>query len=387
MSVSLLSAAASFREILAGFDPHVLSGSDCARVAEDLAVTEKACAAARLLASARAVAAGAHRDRGFRDGAAWLSQQSGTTGTAARQALETADRLDDCSATREALLSGEISLAQAGEIVRTETETPGAEAALLDVARHSDLSQLREQVRDHRQSHTDVEDLHTRQHQARYFRHWRDQLGMVCFTGSLPPETGLPFIRRIELAAIRARRLARRAGQDQQRFEAHAADALTDLVAGETIGRRPDRAELVIVCDLFAWRRGHANPGEVCHIIDGGPIPIDVAKELSADAFLAAVLHDGVNIQMVKRFGRYQPAELRSALDLGPVPGFTGRACADCGLRWGLEYDHIDPVAHRGLTSHDNIQARCYHCHQVKTERDHQARLLGAGAPRPPNTS
>jgi hypothetical protein len=307
VSGSLLSAAASFREILAGFDPHLLSGSDCARVAEDLAVTEKACAAARLLASARAVTAGAHRDRGFRDGTAWLSQQSGTTGTAARQALETADRLDDCSATRE--------------------------------------------------------------------------------TGSLPPETGLPFIRRVELAAIRARRLARRAGQDQQRFEAHAADALTDLVVGDTIGRRPDRAELVIVCDLFAWRRGHANSGEVCHIIDGGPIPIDVAKELSADAFLAAVLHDGVNIQTVKRFGRYQPAELRSALDLGPVPGFTGRACADCGKRWGLEYDHIDPVAHRGPTSYDNIQARCYHCHQVKTERDRQAGLLGAGAPRPPNTS
>jgi hypothetical protein len=384
---SLLLEAASFREILAGFDPHLLSGGDCARVAEDLAATEKACAAARLLASARAVAAGAHRDRGFRDGAAWLSQQSGTTGTAARQALETADRLDDCSATREALLSGEISLAQAGEIVRTETETPGAEAALLDVARHSDLSQLREQARDYRQSHTDVEDLHTRQHEARYFRYWRDRLGMVCFSGSLPPETGLPFIRRVELAAIRARRLARRAGQDQQRFEAHAADALTDLAAGETIGRRPDRAELVIVCDLFAWRRGHVNPGEVCHIIDGGPIPVDVAKELSADAFLAAVVHDGVNIQMIKRFGRYQPAELRSALDLGPVPGFTGRACADCGKRWGLEYDHIDPVAHCGPTSYDNIQARRYHCHQVKTERDRQAGLLGAGAPGPPNTS
>jgi HNH endonuclease len=387
VSGSLLSEAASFRVILAGFDPHVLSGRDCARVAEDLAVTEKACAAARLLASARAVAAGAHRDRGFRDGAAWLSQQSGTTGTAARQALETANRLEDCSATREALLSGEISLAQAGEIVRTESETPGAEAALLDVARHSDLSQLREQARDHRLSHIDVEDLHARQHQARYFRHWRDQLGMVCFTGSLPPETGLPFIRRVQLAACRARRLARGAGQDQQRFEAHAADALTDLVAGETVSRRPDRAELVIVCDLFAWRRGRANPGEVCHIIDGGPIPVDVAKELSADAFLAAVLHDGVNIQMVKRFGRYQPAELRRALDLGPVPGFTGRACADCGQRWGLEYDHIDPVAHRGPTSYDNIQARCYHCHQVKTERDRQAGLLGAGAPRPPNTS
>jgi hypothetical protein len=50
-----------------------------------------------------------------------------------------------------------------------------------------------------------------------------------------------------------------------------------------------------------------------------------------------AALHDGVAIQTVKRFGRHLPAELRTALDLGPVPDFTGRQCADCGQRWGLD--------------------------------------------------
>jgi 5-methylcytosine-specific restriction endonuclease McrA len=95
------------------------------------------------------------------------------------------------------------------------------------------------------------------------------------------------------------------------------------------------------------------------------------------------VLHDGVRIHTVKRFVRYQPVELRTALDLGPVPEFTGRQCTDCGRRWGLEYDHVDPIANKGPTSYANIQARCWPCHHDKTDRDRQAGLLGAHAPHP----
>jgi hypothetical protein len=108
--------------------------------------------------------------------------------------------------------------------------------------------------------------------------------------------------------------------------------------------------ELVLVCDLFAWRRGHPHPGEPSHIVGGGPIPPDVARELAKDAFIKVVLHDGDNIHTVKHFGRHLTATLRTALDLGPVPQFTGRKCVDCGSRWGLEYDHVNPVANQGAT-------------------------------------
>jgi hypothetical protein len=388
VSHSVLAAAAGLRTALEAFEPDLLSGIDCALVADELAATEKACAAARLLAARRAVESGAHGERGFKDGASWLAQQSGTTGTQARQALETANRLGDCPDTQAALLAGEISLAQAREITEAQSETPGAEHALLPVARQGDLSQLREHAREHRLAHTAVEDLHRQQHQSRFFRHWRDRLGMVCFNGALPPETGLPFVRRIELATSRTRRAARQdGGEASERWEVHAADALAALTGGNDAQKRSDRAELVIVCDLFAWRRGQAHDGEVCHLIDGGPIPVSLAKDLAQDAFLDAVLHDGVSIHTVKRFGRYQPAELRTALDLGPVPAFTGRQCADCGRRWGLQYDHVDPVANQGPTSYANIQARCYSCHQDKTERDRQAGLLGPHTRPPPDTS
>jgi hypothetical protein len=164
-------------------------------------------------------------------------------------------------------------------------------------------------------------------------------------------------------------------------FEARAADALVALVAagaGASPGAGTGQSELVVVCDLFAWRRGHPHEGEVCHIVGGGPIPVAVAHELGADAFVKAVLHDGVHIHTVKHVGRYLPAALRTALDLGPVPAFSGRACVDCGSRWHQEYDHVDPVANNGLTEYANLESRCWKCHQAKTERDRRANLLGS---------
>ncbi len=379
--MSVLEWAAGLRSALAGLEPGLLSGEDCAVVAEELAATEKACAGVRLLAAARAVDCGAHHQLGVSDGAAWVARQSGVTVSQGRQALATATRLDACPDTKAALQAGRLSVPQAAEIAQAEAETPGAEAALLDHACGSDLSKLRERARTYRQEHTDVEDLHRRQQQARQFRHWRDRLGMVCFAGALPPETGLPLVRGVEVAAHRGRRAARQRGDRQERFEAYAADALAALATGGGKPRRSDRADLVIVCDLYAWRRGHAHPGEVCHLIDGGPLPVHVAKQLSPDAFLKAVLHDGVKIDTVAHFGRHRPAELQTALDLGPIPAFTGAHCADCGQRWGLQWDHVDPVANGGPTTYLNLQPRCWADHHAKTERDRQAGLLG---PRPP---
>lgn len=74
---SLLSLASSLREALANFEPSALSGEDCALLAEDLAATQKACAAAGVLAARRAADCSAHRTRGFADANAWLARLSG----------------------------------------------------------------------------------------------------------------------------------------------------------------------------------------------------------------------------------------------------------------------------------------------------------------------
>lgn len=387
----LLAAAAALQSVLAGFDPRRLLGPDCARVAEALAKTEKASAAVRLLTAACAVDAGAHLNLGFGDGAAWLALQSGSTIHQAKRDLDVAGRLEDCTSTRDALLDGAISKDQATAIVEAAAGKPEIERELLQVARRSDLSKLRDKARELRQAGTPPDDLHAQQRKARSFRHWRDPLGMVCFSGRLTPAEGVPLVSRLEQATARIRREARAAAgpEELEKWEAYAADAFAQLCAPAQEGKRSVRAELVIVCDLFAWRRAHAHPGEACHIIDGGPIPVDLAKKLCQDAFVKAVLYGGTAIHTVRHFGRRFPAPLRTALDLGPVPAFTGRQCAECGSRWHLEYDHIDPVDHDGPTSYDNIQALCWPDHQAKTRKDREAGLIGGPhrKRRPPDDS
>jgi hypothetical protein len=191
------------------------------------------------------------------------------------------------------------------------------------------ICSLKEQARDRRLRAIDPEELHALQQRARRFRHWRTALGMVAFAGELPPEIGVPIMTRVDAEADRLwfrgredankRRRAESEGSvgpdqlwdatvngsssTQERRATIAADAFVRLV--ETGGKgKAHTADLVIVCDLQAYRRGHAYEGEPCHIVGGGPIPVSLARELGQDAFLKVVLHDGVKIDTIAHFGR-----------------------------------------------------------------------------------
>ena len=387
MSSSIVAAAAALREALSGFEPDTFSGADCALIVDELATTEKACSWGRLRAAQHAVECNAHEQEGFQDGAEWLATRVGITPGEAKRNLNTAGRLGD--KTREALRAGKLSLDQAEEITNTNREVPGSEDDLIDLVEKTNLSRLREEGRDRRLAAIKPEELHERQHKARRFRATRDELGMICFSGALQPETGVPFLTRLEREADRIRKEARQADGEIEAWGAYAADAFVRLLVEGTDGSRPHpgQTDLTIVCDLRAWRRGHAHEGEPCHILDGGPIPVDLAKELGEDAFLNVAFHDGFELAKFARLGRHIPAALRAALDIGDPPDFTGKKCTDCGKRHRLELDHVDPVANGGRTSYQNLKPRCYMDHQAKTERDRRAGLLGPQAPRPPNTS
>ncbi|MCA1844522.1 MAG: HNH endonuclease [Actinobacteria bacterium] len=375
----LSAAMRALREALSGFEPALLSGEDCAAVAEELARTEKACAGVRAAAAARAAECGAHRRRGWADGADWLAQVSGTSRGEARAALETVASMDACPVTRAALAAGEVSLAQAGEIAKAEAVRPGSEVELVGLAKRKSYTAVRDEARKVRLAAVEPEELRRRQVAARSLRWWRDELGMVRLHAALTPEVGIPLVNRLEAETDRIRRRARSGGSEELR-EAHAADAFVKLTAGKGRGKAVTK-DLVVVCDRRAWARGHAHEGEPCHIVGGGPIPVRLAKELGQDAFVKAVIHDGVAIDTVVHFGRRIRAELRTALELGPAPGFEGAVCSEgCGRRWGLEWDHIDPVANGGPTSLANLGPRCWPDHRAKTERDRRAGLLKAKA-------
>jgi len=101
---------------------------------------------------------------------------------------------------------------------------------------------------------------------------------------------------------------------------------------------------------------------------------------------LKLVLTDGVDVQRVAHVGRHIPAELRTALELGLPPRFEGVTCSElgCDRRYGLEWDHKDPVANGGATSFENLQPLCGPDHWEKTERDRAAGRLGGSKRAPP---
>ena len=259
VSADLVSRARELRHGLALLDPALMSGEDCRLLAEELALTTKACAAAGARAATRAASCGAHRQAGFRDADQWLARASGTTATEAAGAIEVANSLENCPATKAALVNGSLSLTQAREITRTEAARPGSEAELARLATTSDLKTLRDAARKRRLESFDVNDLHARQHNAREFRHWIDDLGMVRIGGALPPEVGVPFVNRLDAETDRIRRQSRREGSTAN-YAAHAADAFAGVVEGKA-DTGAGRTDLVLVCDYQAWLRGHGHRG------------------------------------------------------------------------------------------------------------------------------
>jgi hypothetical protein len=131
MLAELTAACKALDAAVSAVDPSLLSGIDCAEIVELLARSEKRCAGLRVLAAARASQCGAHKSRGFSSATRWLADVSGVTTGEAKVALDIASSLDSCPATREALRAGDLSVAEAAEITRTEASVPGAESELL----------------------------------------------------------------------------------------------------------------------------------------------------------------------------------------------------------------------------------------------------------------
>ncbi|HEX9374950.1 MAG TPA: HNH endonuclease, partial [Actinomycetota bacterium] len=146
-------------------------------------------------------------------------------------------------------------------------------------------------------------------------------------------------------------------------------------------GRR--RPELVVVVSHGVATRGWRDvaEGEVCKIPGVGPVSPEVARQVAQDAFLTGVISDGKDLRHMRRWTRNTPVEVRLALELGDPPAFDGIRCADCGNRFGTEIDHVEPHVALGPASTDNLEPRCWSCHQAKTARDRKAGKL-----RPPDT-
>jgi hypothetical protein len=140
-----------------------------------------------------------------------MARLSGSSAGSAKAALDTAAALESHPEAKAALEAGDLSLAQARELVRTEAECPGSSAYLLGVAKHDSLKTLKERARDRRARSIDPDELRARQHAAKHARHWQNRIGNSVITLELPPEFGVPITSRLDAETDRLWHERRRA--------------------------------------------------------------------------------------------------------------------------------------------------------------------------------
>jgi hypothetical protein len=311
---------------------------------------------------------------GDRSAAHWLARTTGSTVGAAVATVETARRLEELSATEDALRSGRLSAPQVEELASAAAADPTAEMQLLETAEREGIQGLREQCRRVKAAATTDElDRYEQIRRSRYLRHWSDRDGAFRLDARLTPDAGATVLAALEPHREAIFREARAAGR-REGFGAYEADALVALAeakAPKASGKSGHRAAVQVRVDHAAFVRGHVQEGEVCEIPGIGPIPVATARALADDAVLSAVVTHGTDVQSIARIDRTIPAKLRTALEArDPICVVEG-----CDARHDLEIDHVVPFAEGGPTSLPNLARLCRWHHYLKTHRGY--RLLG----------
>ncbi|HEY7873761.1 MAG TPA: HNH endonuclease signature motif containing protein [Actinomycetota bacterium] len=305
-----------------------------------------------------------------------VARATGTSAGKADAVVRTGKAMAASAELSMALQTGSVSLDQAAEIAKAEESRPGAAKELLPVARDQAFHVLKDEARKVKLEAEQHRDLSGRQREARSARSYGDELGMVHVHLAWEPHVGAPIVARAEAEAQRIARSAK--GEDaREPFERYLADAYAALLSGNGKGRAK-RPELVVLVSDGVARRGWTDvrDGEVCKIPGVGPISPRVAREVTRDAVLNAVLYDGKDLRHFARWTRHIPVEVAIALELGAPPEFDGVRCVDCGNRFRTEIDHVQPRSARGPTAHGNLRPLCWSCHQAKTKRDRKGGKL-----------
>lgn len=355
------------RRFVRELDESTISGSDAATLVDEFAEVERLAVAGRTLAAHRVQQTKAWRSSGSPSIVAWMAEHSRSSFRHAASTINMAMRLEQLPATREAMVSGNLSERQASEISAAAELDPAAENDLLRMAEKEGIAALRERCRDVAAAASGDENARERIRRSRYFRHWLEDDGGLRLDARLTTDEGAPLLAAIKDRADRLEAEARNAGQFEP-AEAYAADALVSLADG---GGAPKSVVHVHVSQ-GALARGHTVAGETCRIPGVGPVSVDAARRLAAKGAIKVVETDGVDVYRVAHAGRTIPAPVRTALEARDptcvVPG--------CNKRRDLEIDHIIPFAEGGETKLANLVRLCRWHHAQKTH--HGWRLEGS---------
>ena len=397
VSVGVVEVIEALAGLVGDLDVAGLSGGEAAELTGVLARGERLCAAAKAMTARRASQAGQWAQAGHRDEEAWLAQVSGSSAGAARAALAVAQQMDAQPELARACRAGRLSAVQAGEIAAATAVDPGCAPGLIDAAGRESLARLRDSCRQVVMAgHSPADDTARRAalHQGRYLRTWTDRDGAGRLDARLTPEGLARFQACLHPFQTEQFHAARRAGR-REKPQCYAADALLALAGHaaahptNTPATGPARSEpaqpgsaqpgsgdaagagaarragppttVVALVDHAALVRGHIQDQECCVIQGIGPVPVATVRALLDDAFLAAVVTDGIDIRSVVHIGRRPTAAQWTALWV------RDRACVvtGCGVATGLEAHHLTGWSATKTTCLDDLALLCSHHHDL----------------------
>src|SRR3954452_15246811 len=129
----------------AGFDASALTVGQARDVLERAASIERIAATVKAEAAVRVAEGGGWREAGHQSPAHALAHQTGTTIGAARETLETGERLRDLPDLAEVARAGGLSPTQTAAVASVGAVAPDLVPTLIDRAQETTLGQLREE--------------------------------------------------------------------------------------------------------------------------------------------------------------------------------------------------------------------------------------------------
>lgn len=305
----------------------------------------------------------------------WLADEGGVTSAEAAAEIAFGKQMNKHPEVAGALANGDISKAQAKEVLKVAELDPRATGKLVREAQETTLGEFRRSNKERIRAHMTEMDLLERERRLKRGRRLRTYLGDDGF-GHLEALLHPVDLNRVTAALEPFRRQAFENARSQGDFcdnqQAYMADALVALVSGAVDAKKSPSGQKMtqdtkrtfvrIKVDLGALLRGETEPGETCSLIGfDEPLAVRKVRELIPESILELIVTKGVDVRTICTDSRYVSKALQAALDE------RDQSCAvpGCEVTYPLERHHLREVANDGPTSIANLVLICSRHHDL----------------------
>jgi len=282
MFESVVRVRGQLSELVTALDPDVVTGVGARELWAEFDRVERLAAAAKTLLARRVAATHSGERTATRSAAEDLARRGGTSTGAAREALDTSQRVAGLPGVEDALRRGELSAEQAALVAAAAAADPAAQRRLVELAGRVSLKELRDEcARVRAAADPDPDATHRRIHEQRRLRRWTDAEGgwNLVARGTAQHGAALntaldPIIDQIFAAA--------RADGRREPHEAYAFDALIAMADRASRGAPADQP-----ADMAANPAGGAaaHPNPVDSDDGGGDAAAGGGQDEDADLY------------------------------------------------------------------------------------------------------